>query len=331
MNQYLKMMQEKKELFIAEVQEEGLIGILYKYHFMIFFGLSFSAFLIVMGISALIKVGSSEELQDAGTEQYTTAVVQQETSAVSQYIQEQTSIDAQGNAIITEIPVGTDEQGNVIADPNAGQIIQVPVGPTMPAVAYHTADVSYFDDALFIGDSRTIAMQMYGGLTNTTFYVDTGMSIWKVLNAPIANVNGQQMSVDAALQATSFNKIYIMLGINEVGTGTAETFAAQYQSVIARIKELQPQAIIYIQSIMHVTQAQDEKGTLINNAEINNRNARLMRLADGVSTFWIDENEIFDEPGTGVLNAEYTGDGIHLKARYVAMWRDYLLQHVILR
>lgn len=50
-----------------------------------------------------------------------------------------------------------------------------------------------------------------------------------------------------------------MLGINEIGTGTADTFAEQYGKVINTIREKQPDAIIFIQSIMHVTKRKTKK------------------------------------------------------------------------
>ena len=57
---------------------------------------------------------------------------------------------------------------------------------------------------------------MYGGLVISNFFVNTGMNIWKVMESQIANVNGQNMTVDAALQVAKYDKIYIMLGINEI-------------------------------------------------------------------------------------------------------------------
>ena len=61
------------------------------------------------------------------------------------------------------------------------------------------------------------------------------------------------------MKKNKFEKIYIMLGINEIGTGTADTFAEQYGKVINTIREKQPDAIIFIQSIMHVTKKKDKE------------------------------------------------------------------------
>lgn len=40
---------------------------------------------------------------------------------------------------------------------------------TAPAAVFQTVDDSYFSDALFIGDSRTEGLALYGSLTMRTF------------------------------------------------------------------------------------------------------------------------------------------------------------------
>lgn len=285
-----------------------------KYNFIIIFGFSFSLYMVVFMIQSLL--GSRNKTTDIQVSHQ--SVNTQTTQAVEQ---------TQGIKGVNGQQVETDANGLVIVNNNQQQTIP----PTKANPVFTAVDESYLSDALFIGDSRTVALQMYGGLANTNFFVDTGMSIWKVMDAPIANINGQTMTVDAALQSASFNKVYIMLGINEVGTGTADTFLQQYANVVNRIRQLQPQAIIYVQSIMHVTQSKDEAGTDINNVNINERNEKLKTLADNVNVFWIDENEAFDEAGTGKLNAEYTSDGVHLKAKYISLWINYILSHAVVR
>ena len=89
-----------------------------------------------------------------------------------------------------------------------------------------------------------------------------------------------------------------MLGINEIGTGTADTFAEQYGKVINTIREKQPDAIIFIQSIMHVTKKKDKEETYIKNKEIDKRNKKLKELTNGYDIIWLDENEVFDKKDT---------------------------------
>ena len=64
----------------------------------------------------------------------------------------------------------------------------VPVEEIPQEVVYHTVDDSYFDDAVFIGDSRTVGMYEYGGLEETsTFYASTGLTVYKMFDSAIVS------------------------------------------------------------------------------------------------------------------------------------------------
>ena len=183
-----------------------------------------------------------------------------------------------------------------------------------------TVDESWFNDALFIGDSHIEGLCDYGGLPNATYYFKRGLDIWSVLNKPF--VGGKQ-TIPQALSERRFGKIYIMLGINEIGCGTTESYAAQYADVVARLRELQPDALIYVQAIFHTSQKKSDT-TIYNNDTINARNAAISALADGQHVFFVDCNAVFDDEN-GALTSAYSGDGVHVKAPYYTMWRDYLL------
>lgn len=189
------------------------------------------------------------------------------------------------------------------------------------------ADVSYLDDVLFIGDSRTSTLQQYAGWDNATFYVKNGLTIWNVLEAKIAECEGELVTVEEALQKEKFGKIYIMLGINELGRGTPDTFAGEFRRVVKRIQELQPDAVIVMEAIMHVTETKDAEETYINNAEINARNEKLKELADSEGVYWLDVNPVTDDGEKGCLVEEYSFDGVHLKVKYIDIWKDFILEN----
>lgn len=197
---------------------------------------------------------------------------------------------------------------------------------------FSTVEDDYFGDALFIGDSRTVGMYEYGGLEDiSTFYAATGLTVYKLFDSAIVTVPGQKkkITVEEALQSNQFQKIYLMIGINEMGTGTVETFAKKYEEVVNHLLELQPEAIIYIQGIMKVTTARSEQGDYITNEGIEARNEAISLLEDKERIFYLDVNpELCDE--TGGLKEEYTFDGVHLKAQYIEIWKDFLKTHAIL-
>lgn len=49
-----------------------------------------------------------------------------------------------------------------------------------------TVGKEYFDDALFIGDSRTVGISEYGDLNNATFFANTGMSVYNVFKKNVS-------------------------------------------------------------------------------------------------------------------------------------------------
>ena len=193
------------------------------------------------------------------------------------------------------------------------------------------ADEHYFDDAVFIGDSRVVGLYEYGGLDNATFYCASGMSLRGVFGPPnrrFKDGNWKENIADS-LQQNTFGKIYIMLGINDMGTGDLNYFATCYQDMISQIRMWQPDAIIFIQSIMGVTKERSNQGDYINNEGIQARNEILKAMDNGTDIFYLDVNSaVCDEEG--YLTAEYTSDGVHFYAKYIYLWTDYLTSHALL-
>ncbi|MGN1403217.1 MAG: GDSL-type esterase/lipase family protein [Ruminococcus sp.] len=201
---------------------------------------------------------------------------------------------------------------------------------TEPTPVFQTVDASYFDDALFIGDSRTEGLALYGNLSNADYFTSVGMSIFKVTEKSAGNPNlGESCTLSQKLAQKQYGKVYIMLGLNELGTGTAESWAQTYADVIAQVRQAQPDAIIYLQSILVVSASQNNPSGAINNNAVNTRNAALEALADPQNNiYYLNVNEAVMD-ANGCLDASLTSDGIHLLGNSLSLWEDYLKQHAI--
>ena len=188
----------------------------------------------------------------------------------------------------------------------------------------------YLDGSLFIGDSRTSTLAIYSGWKTCSFWVKNGISIWEIMDAKIASINGgENLTVRQGLSAKQYSKIYIMLGINELGTGTPRSFYEQYEKVILEMRQLQPGAKIFVQSILHVTDGKDQAGSYINNKEIDKRNSFLAGINRIGGVYYLDLNTVFDDPKTNKLNPAFSTDGVHLKATQIDKWKIFLLNHGI--
>ncbi|MCM1327607.1 MAG: GDSL-type esterase/lipase family protein [Bacteroidales bacterium] len=196
---------------------------------------------------------------------------------------------------------------------------------------YRTVEDDYFSDAVFIGDSRTVGMFEYGGLEEiSTFYASKGLTVYKLFDAPVVSVEGKKkkITVEEALSNNQFSKIYLMVGINEMGTGTVDTFLAKYKEVVEHLQELQPDAIVYIQGIIKVTTERSGEGDYITNEGIEARNQGLEQLADNEKVFYLDVNPLICDETGGMVDS-YTFDGVHLKAQYIPIWKDFLKCHAV--
>lgn len=305
---------------IKKMKIKKIGKILLRYHFLVIFGVTFAVYLSVITVQAVCAPGRGAQTPEENQSMAGNEPGQKEPGTQPETASQPKGTDpADGATQAPAVPPETQTEHPTDSTPT----------PPSGERTFEQADMSYLDGALFIGDSRTITLSEYAGWDNTHFFVETGLTIWTVMDAPIAKVNGAKVTVDEALQTQRYDKIYIQLGINELGRGTPDSFTEQYEEVLTRIRELQPQAVIYIQSIMHVSQSKDDQNTYINNGEVNARNEKLKNLADGIRVFWLDENEVFDEPGTGKLNPEYTSDGVHLKPKYIPVWQEFLLSHTI--
>ena len=184
-------------------------------------------------------------------------------------------------------------------------------------------DDSYFDDAVFIGDSRTVGLHDYGGLDHSDFYATVGMNIYDLWKDAFCEVNGKKVTLEEALRAKQYKKVYFQIGINEMGRGTLDGFMDEYQNAVEKFKTLQPDAIIYVQAIMHVTQKKSDSDPIFNNPGIDARNQRIQQLADGVRVFYIDVNEVVCDDQGG-LKQELTFDNLHLYGSKYNIWVDFL-------
>ncbi|KSV57580.1 GDSL-type esterase/lipase family protein [Acetivibrio ethanolgignens] len=183
-------------------------------------------------------------------------------------------------------------------------------------------DKKYFKDALFIGDSRTVGLSEYADLGGADVFADSGMSVYKVFEKEIQIKGIGKTGLENLLKSKNYGKIYVMLGINELGYEHKQT-VRKFKELVQRIQQLQPEAIIFIGANLHVTAEKSAQSDIYNNKNINRINKGIKKLADEKQIFYIDINEIFDDEN-GNLNAEYTIDKVHVLGKYYEQWAEWI-------
>jgi lysophospholipase L1-like esterase len=139
-------------------------------------------------------------------------------------------------------------------------------------------------------------------------------------------VGGKKISVMEALKKTSFSKVYIMLGINETGWPYSNLFIQKYGEIIDEIKNINPEAIIYVQSILPVSQKVSSSHSYVKNTKISEYNLLIQQMAEEKEIYYINSAESVATTD-GYLPEEAASDGIHLKKDYCYKWLEYLKTH----
>lgn len=186
---------------------------------------------------------------------------------------------------------------------------------------------TYFDDVVFLGDSRTDGLRLYGGMTHGTFLFFTGATVESVFTKEVETQLGTMPLLDA-LAEMEYGRIYVMLGVNELGWKGTDIFRNQSAALIQRLQEDHPEAEIVIQSILPVSAKIDEEGRYVNNQRIAEYNQVWLELAEQFNVNYLNIAEVLlDE--NGQLPSELTYDGVHLNKAGCRVWLDYMRSHAV--
>lgn len=203
-----------------------------------------------------------------------------------------------------------------------------PSSASEPDIPDAPVEDSYFEDAVFLGDSRTEGFHLYSGLETGQYLFATGATVESVFSKATQETEQGKVSMLDALDGLEFSKLYVMLGVNELGWPKTEQFHDQYAKLIDRVRESHPDARIALQSILPISAKQEAKGSYVNNGRIAEFNAIIVQLAEEKGCTYLDvASAVTGEDGC--LRAEETTDGIHLNTKGCVRWLEYLKEHPI--
>lgn len=121
---------------------------------------------------------------------------------------------------------------------------------SQPAPEREAVDNSYFEDAAFVGDSRTDGFMIYSGIGCGENLTSNGLSIFKLEEKKALTIDGQKYTLLEALALKQYGKVYLSLGVNELGYYDDQGFYDAYCKAIDDIRACQPNAVIYIQGLI---------------------------------------------------------------------------------
>lgn len=218
-------------------------------------------------------------------------------------------------------------------EPSAPTVDPAPVTPFVPSgstlVAQGAAvDASYFDDAVFIGNSQMVGFANSTDLPGT-YYCAVGLNASSFFTSPVVKTSAGKVTIPQALRGQSFSKVYVLFGVNEFGWSSADAFVAKYEQVIATLRQNNPNMIIYVESVLPVNEflAQSNGyGTNVNNGNVAKFNEALYAMCERLGVCYLDIHSLFVGED-GKMPVANSSDGLHVNRACVAMWSDYLKTH----
>jgi len=273
---------------------------------------------------------AAEEAVDIMAEGETEEVVEE--SVVEEEEEEPIISDEEYLEMYGEIPYYVENGGAVkyitwdTGEPRSRYYYNFGIRPITSEYKYtHIGNPDYYENCLFIGDSRIGGLGTYSGWDKAFFAYKNGASVYGIMEDNLSVINGMNATLPELLQVGPYRMIFIMLGINEIGMDTYE-YGEKFGEILATIREHQPGVPIIIIGNTFVTKERDLSDNVTNNANINSKNVVIAAYANGEDIFYFDVNPaIVDEEG--YLRSDISRDGVHITAQHYHLWSDWMNEH----
>lgn len=177
------------------------------------------------------------------------------------------------------------------------------------ALKYKPVDVIFFGDSItergqwaeLIGNKYTIGNRGIGG----------------------DNTYGMRARIAYTVQAKP-KKIFLMMGINDIGRGIpTDSTLRNYEEIIQIIQKESPKTKIYVQSTLPLNEAKlTVKNQFGKEQYVRNLNAGIVELAKKYNLTFVNLKDVLGQDY--ILKPEFTNDGIHVNTEAYIEWVKYL-------
>ena len=240
----------------------------------------------------------------------------------------------------------TDQQ-EVIDTPQLTDVVMGPTAETLQlplitpgieltqATANGRVDVSYFDDAVFMGDSLADGFKDYAAWmslkdTDAMYLTQRSMTPRSFLQPGAMVDAGDAGVVDvwATITDRQPGKMYITLGTNALMAMDPTEFVDSYYQLVSRIKQVSPDTLIYITTIPPTSKAYAAKEERLSKERIADANRQIAQMCRQEGLALINLYDVV-QGADGYLNEDINSDGIHMTPEGYKQWLNYLIEHTV--
>ena len=249
---------------------------------------------------------------------------------------EQDPVSQEQESILAPLPFQDEQDPESLEPRNIGPLVEntsltsLTVGAALPACG--TVETSYFSDAVFLGDSITEGLSEYDiDLAGALICGYIGAAPNQIVNRTALTHpdRGEEVPLDVLAEAQPA-KLYILMGTNTlVNTGNDEAFLSYYDKMLEEIRNLLPNTMIYVQSILPVRPDVKEKSAGLDNARLAQINQAISQMTVKYGAYYLDLWETFADEEGNLREDVAQPDGIHLTVPGYQEWVTFLCNHPV--
>ena len=195
--------------------------------------------------------------------------------------------------------------------------------PVLLPPAVSEEPCSFYDDAAFIGDSISYTLFLHNSKTQdlgkARFLVRGSLGIHNTLNGQLKiYYQGKEMTPWDAVAACGAKKVFIMLGMNDIGYYGIDGTMEKWDIFLEKIREKSPDVEIYIQS--QTPMWTDANLDLLNNDNIDLYNQELKEFAEESGCSFVNIAPYFKDSTNGLAQKYCNDKYVHMNFEGTTTW-----------
>ena len=202
---------------------------------------------------------------------------------------------------------------------------------------YGNANPSYLIETVFVGDSNTEGLSLFGHLAESNVVGKHSMPIQDFAtdnylltaedNPETEEDESQYITMLQVLANTQPKRIIINFGTNNAGKdASTDYFSYMYSQALMQIKTVCPNTQIVVAAVLPV--CSERANYNLRQDVIDSFNISLAELCRSYGYGFLNYNEVFKDTETGYADTAYfSSDGIHLNKSGYRLLLDYAANH----
>lgn len=187
---------------------------------------------------------------------------------------------------------------------------------------------SWFDDAVFLGDSVSLILETQaertGGLGEALFLCEGSFGINNAVSGDVLLwYQGRTYLPQDVLPLTGANKLFIMVGTNDIDLyGGVDRAMEMWDVFVDNVRETCPDLLIFIESMLPVWHTIAFEG--LNNPNIRVYNERLRDFCEDRDCVYVDLADYFRDEYGGMAAAYSSDSYVHITYAAADLWIEQL-------